>query len=102
MKSLNSEFQEQPINRDRQKELHEKITFSKSKLFLLLKPENENHTALSKSVVRLFTILDTHLLKNRNTNLRHEYDNANFLNQLDDIVKLGNKVLYEEWEKFNL
>lgn len=101
-KLLNIEFQEKIQNNERKKMLHEKITLSRTKLLLLLKPDKEKHRILLDSLTCLISTLDEHFLNSKareENNYNIPYDNAKFLSQMDMVVENGRDLLYDEWGK---
>jgi hypothetical protein len=102
---LNIEFQEQTINFEKKKIIHEKLTYSKNKLFLLLKPTIETHKLLLDSLGDLMTTLDIHLLNSNSNNNPNSgigfipYDNGKFMTQTEKVIETARKMLYEEWGK---
>lgn len=102
---LNIEFQEKKLNREKIKIVHEKFTYNKNKLSLLLKPEKEKHKLLIDSMIELMTTLDSHLL-NSNANNNPDlnigyipYDNGKFIAQTNKVIEYGRNLLYDEWAK---
>ena len=99
---LNIEFQETDINIERKKNLHEKFTYNKNKLFLLLKPEKEKHKSLFNSLNALMLTLDEHMLNSKaniNNDLNIPFDNGKFMTQTDKVIESGRNLLYDEWGK---
>lgn len=98
---LNIEFQESQPNIERKKMLHERLTQSRTKLLLLLKPEKETHKDLIDTLRTFINTLDEHLL-NSNANAQGiviSFDNMKFMNQSDAVIESGRKLLYDEWGK---
>ncbi|TND07424.1 MAG: hypothetical protein FD123_3274 [Bacteroidetes bacterium] len=102
---LNIEFQEQTINFEKKKIIHEKFTYNKNKLFLLLKPAKEKHKLLLDSLGDLMTTLDRHLLNSNSNNDPNSgigfipYDNGKFMKQTGEVIENARNLLYEEWGK---
>ena len=101
---LNIEFQEQTINIEKKKNIHEKLTYSKNKLFLLLLPRIEKHKLLLDSLNELIITLDIHLLNSDSNNNPNgigfiTYDNNKFIMQTEEVIKNARHLLYEEWSK---
>lgn len=102
---LNIEFQEQTINPERRKILHEKFSYNKNKLNLLLNPAKEKHKLLLESLDQLLTTLDTHMFNshaNNNPNLGIgliPYDNGKFMQEVNKVIENGRILLYDEWGK---
>lgn len=99
---LNIEFQEANISIEKKKILHEKFTYNKNKLFLLLKLDKEKHKNIIDSLTELMTILDTHMLNSKANNERNmniPFDNSKFMNQIDIVINNGRILLYDEWGK---
>ena len=101
-KALNIEFQEKKLDIERQKILHDKITYNHVKLLLLLDPNKERHKPTLKNLVDFMKTLDKHLFAS-NAKERGEanvkYDNSEFLANMQKVVEEGRKLLYEEWGK---
>jgi hypothetical protein len=102
---FNIELQEKNIDFEKRKIIHEKFIFNKNKLYLLLKPEKENHKILLDSLEEFIITLDYHLL-NSNTNNNPNsgisfipYDNGKFLAQTNKVICNARNLLYEEWSK---
>lgn len=102
---LNIEFQEKNIDLEKKKIIHEKLTYNKNKLLLLLNPSNEQHKILLDSLNELMTTLDLHLLhSNSNNNPESNvafipYDNGKFMMKTETVIINGRNLLYEEWGK---
>lgn len=102
---LNIEFQEKNIDLEKKKNIHEKLTYNKNKLFLLLKPSIEQHKILLDSLDKLMTTLDLHLLhSNSNNNPESNvafipYDNGKFMTETETVIINARNLLYEEWGK---
>jgi hypothetical protein len=97
---INIEFQD-PGNDSKQKvkDMHEKITFHRTKLRLLLssKPEKLPHSNLLASIKTLVDILDVHVLNYKgNVN---DWKNGEFQKASDKIVDDGRVLLYDEWKE---
>ena len=102
VKLLNIEFQEINQNDERKKTLYEKVTMSRTKLLLLLKPNKEMHNILLTSLRELINTIDEHHLNRRakeRQNIDISYDNVKFLSQMDQVVENGRNLLYDEWGK---
>lgn len=96
-KLLNVEFQEDIQNKERKNNLHEKVTYNRNKLRLLLSPQIQQHTDFLNSMKELIDILDIHLL-NSNHNIE-QYDNLDFMRKSDKVIDTGRDLLYFEWQK---
>lgn len=96
-KLLNAEFQEATQSRERKNSLHEKVTYNRNKLRLLLSPQIQQHTDFLNSMKELIDVLDKHLL-NSNHNIK-EYDNFDFMQKSDKVIDSGRELLYFEWQK---
>ena len=97
-KQMNIEFQDSNKDQSRIKELHEKVTFNRNKILLLLDPDNKDtHKTLFDSLHKFINILDDHLLNSKH-DLR-DYKNWDFSLEYDTIIENGRKLLYTEWQK---
>lgn len=100
---INVEFQEKVINEDKQKVIHEKISFYKNKLHLLINPDSFLHSALMNVLKELLTTLDLHMLNSRANNNPSSkigfipYDNSKLMTQSSKVLETGRKVLNDDW-----
>ena len=99
---LNIEFQEQTIDVERKKMLHEKVTYNHIKLLLLLDPNKDHHKPTLKSLVMFMNILDKHLINSVERERRGgiiENNNLDFINSQQEFIEESRKLLYYEWGK---
>jgi hypothetical protein len=96
-KLLNSEFQEPKQDMESQKKLHEKVSFNRNKLRLLLSPHLDKHKILLDSMIDLINDLDRHMLNSKHR--LEDYDNFGFMQKEDKIIEDGRELLYFEWQK---
>jgi hypothetical protein len=94
---LNISFQEEPKNKDREKEIHQKVTLYRNKLRLFLSTEIEQHKMFLDELREFINILDRHFLNSRNP--VEDYDNIAFARKSDSVIELGRALLYFEWHK---
>lgn len=101
-KSFNIELHESTINIAKKKELHEKVTYSHTKLLLLANPDIEYHKPLLSALVAFMTVLDRELLNSEMSpemRLQYKSDNVDFFAALQKIIDSGRSLLYAEWGK---
>lgn len=84
-------------NRDKIKDIHEKIVLNRIKLQLLLNPEKELHNSILNLISEFIDILDKHMLNYENG--LQKYDNDEFISAYIKIAESGRKLLYNEWQK---
>lgn len=97
-KKINIEIQTPNIDTNENiKIIHEKISFNRTKLILLLTPKKELHKNLLDSIKEFVDILDEHLL-NYKGNI-NDYKNLDFQKASDSMVENARILLYDEWQK---
>ncbi|WP_374505784.1 hypothetical protein [Flavobacterium sp.] len=99
---LNIEFQEKN-DFEKKKIIHEKLTYNKNKILLLLKPSIEQHKALLDSIKVLMSTLDMHLLNSNSNNITNvvfiPYNNEKIMTETEGVIINARNLLYEEWGK---
>ncbi len=99
---LNIEFRESVTYSDRKKDLHEKLTYNKNKLLLLLNPGNKKHKKLMDALDALMMNLDGDLRKGSLTERKEKHtpvDHRLFISQTEAVIESGRNLLYDEWGK---
>lgn len=95
---INIEFQDPgEDNKEKIKDIHEKITLNRTKMRLLLNPKKELHNNLLTSMTEFVNILDMHILNYRG-NINY-YKNIDFQKTSDKVVENARELLYNEWQK---
>jgi len=94
---LNISFQEEPKNKDRERDIHEKVSLYRNKMRLYLSTEIEQHKRFLDEMKEFINILDRHLLNSDNK--MEDFDNIEFMRKSDSMIELGRALLYFEWHK---
>ncbi|UEG50776.1 hypothetical protein LK994_04720 [Ferruginibacter lapsinanis] len=96
-KMINIEFQDKQSVEGKKKPMHEKITFNRTKLVLLLNPNKNEHKPLLIAIGELLKILDAHLLNSKQK--IDNFDNLDFMERTNKVIELGTELSYYEWQR---
>lgn len=95
---INIEFQDPgPDNQQKIKDTHEKITYNRAKLRMMLNPDKTLHNNVLASMDALMEVYDLHNAVYRSK--VGTYDNFKFKNAADKLVDDGRILSYNEWQK---
>lgn len=94
---LNIEFQEPSQSKERRDILHEKLTLSRAKVLLLLKPDDNLHKEFIDLLKELMIALDKNMFYAKHGT--GELDNFGFFQKAEKIVEFVRVLLYKEWGK---
>lgn len=101
-KLLNIEFEESAPTSENKKIIHEKFTYQKNKLLILLSHQKKQHIPILDALKDLLEVLDRQLLlsigKSKNT-IDPPLDTIGVFEKCDEIIRLGSELLYQEWSK---
>ncbi len=97
-KMLNIEFHEPVIDKEKKKAIHEKVTFTKNKLLLLLDPQKPLHMEVIKAMDEFLNVLDQHMFHSDAAN-KQFLNNADLMNRNNEMINNTRALLYSEWNR---